>query len=142
MTFAKDLFVLHTYCRVLKFMAYHDETRRNQPQIQEPCCISDEALCNFLPLPIVAKSSILNVAEFLDPPMKTSPCKKTSPVSCKNQSFFLLFQNVATFIESHCFLFYFLQYDELILSSLLDGCYHYIVFMDPVNGYSKSKSPV
>ena len=27
----------------------------------------------------------------------------------------------------------------LILSSLLDDCYHYLVFMDPVNGYSKSK---
>ena len=46
----------------------------------------------------------------------------------------VLFRNVATFIESHCvFLCYFL------LSSLLEGCYHYLVFMDPVNGYSKSK---
>ena len=42
-------------------------------------------------LPIVAKSSILNVAEFLDPSLKTLPCTKTSPVSCDNQCFFLLF---------------------------------------------------
>ena len=56
-----------------------------------------------LPLPIVAKSSILNVAEFLDPSLKMLPCTKASPVLSENQSFFLLFQNVATFIESHYF---------------------------------------
>ena len=120
-------------------MAYNDEKRRNRGQIQEPCRILDEALCSFLPLPI-AKSSILNVAEVLDSSLKTSPCTKTTPVSCENQSFFLLFRNVVTFIKSHfVFLCYFLQYDEVFLSSLLDGCYHNIVFMDPVNGYSKSK---
>ena len=32
----------------------------------------------------------------------------------------------------------FLQYDVVVLISLLDGCYHHLVFMDPVNG-SKSK---
>ena len=70
-----------------------------------------------LPLPIVAKSSILNVAEFLDPSLKTLPCTKTSPVSCENQSFFLS-RNVANYIESHCvFLCYFLQYDEVFLSA-------------------------
>ena len=54
-------------------------------------------------------------------------------VLCENQSL-LLFQNVATFIESHCvFLCYFLQYDEVLLICLLDDCYHYLVFMDPVN---------
>ena len=37
------------------------------------------------------------------------------------------------------FLRYFLQYDEVLLRSLLDGCYDYLVFMDPVNGYSKPK---
>ena len=52
---------------------------------------------------IVVKSSILNVAEFLDPSLKTSPCRKTRPISSENHSFFLLFQNIATFIESHCF---------------------------------------
>ena len=51
-----------------------------------------------LPLPIVAKSSILNVEEFLDLFLKTSPCMKTSPVLCENQSFFLLFANAVTFI--------------------------------------------
>ena len=50
----------------------------------------------------VAKSSILNEAEFLDPSLKTLPYMKTSRVSCENQSFFLLFQNIATFIESDC----------------------------------------
>ena len=93
-----------------------------------------------LPLSIVAKSSILNVAEFIDPFLKTLPCTKTSLVSCKNQSFFLLFWNVATFIKSHCvFLCYFLQYDEVILISLLDGCYHDLVVFNPVNGCSKLK---
>ena len=48
---------------------------------------SDEALRKFLPLPIVAKNSILNVAEFLDPPLKTSPCMKTSLVSCEASLF-------------------------------------------------------
>ena len=75
----------------------------------------------------VAKSSILSMAEFLDLSLKMLPCMKTSPVSCENQSFFLLFQNVASFIKSHClFLCYFLQYDEVLLISLLDGCYHYL----------------
>ena len=96
---------------------------------------SDEALCKFLPLPIVAKNSILNVAEFLDPPLKTSPRMKTSLVSCETSLFFL-FRNVATFVESHVFLYCFL------LSSLLDDCCHYLVFTDPVNGYSKSKQLV
>ena len=60
---------------------------------------SDEALCKFLPIPIVAKNSILNVAEFLDPPLKTSPCLKTGLVLCETSLF--LFQNVATFVKSH-----------------------------------------
>ena len=55
---------------------------RYQGQIQESSCISDEALSNFLKLPIVAKSSILNMAEFLDLSLKTSPCMKTIPVTC------------------------------------------------------------
>ena len=50
----------------------------------------------------VAKSSVLNEAEFWDPSMKTLPCTKTSQLSCENQLFFLLFRNVAIFIESHC----------------------------------------
>ena len=60
----------------------------NQGKIQESYCMSDEALCNFLPLPIVAKSSILNAAEFLDSSLETLSCMKASPVSGKNQSFF------------------------------------------------------
>ena len=93
-----------------------------------------------LPLPIVTKSSILHVAEFVHPSLKKSPCMKSSPVSCETQSFFLLFRNIATFIESHCLLScYFLQYDEVFLISLLAGCYHYLVFMDQVSDCSKSK---
>ena len=48
---------------------------------------SDEAFCKFLPIPIVAKKSILNVAEFLDPPLKTLPCMKTSLVLCETSLF-------------------------------------------------------
>ena len=41
----------------------------------------------LLPLPIVAKSSILNVAEFQDPSLKVLPYAKTSPVLCESRSF-------------------------------------------------------
>ena len=95
-----------------------------------------------LPLLIVAKSFILNIAEFVDLSLKTSPCMKTSPVSCENQFFFLLllFQNVATFIKRSCvFLCYFLQHHEVFLISLLGGGYHYLVLMVPVDSCSKSK---
>ena len=69
-----------------------------------------------LPLPIVAKSSILNVLEFLDLSLKTSSCTKTSPVLCEFQSFLLLFRNAAIFIVSHqVFLCCFLLYDEVFL---------------------------
>ena len=92
-----------------------------------------------LPLPIAAKGSILNMAKILDPSLKTPPCTKTSQVSCENQSFFL-FSKCGHLYWSHCvFLCYFLQYDEVSLINLLDGCYHYLVFIIPVNGYSKSK---
>ena len=32
-----------------------------------------------------------------------------------------------------------LPYDEVLSIRLLVGCYHYIVFMVPVNAYAKSK---
>ena len=82
------------------------------------------------PLPTAARNSILNVVEFLDLSLKTSPCTKTSLVSCKNQSCFLLFRNAATFIESHhVFLCYFLQYDEVFFDQpfrrlLPLSCFH------------------
>ena len=38
------------------------------------------------------------------------------------------------------FLYYFLQYDEVILSGLLDGCYHYIIFMDLVKGQNQDQN--
>ena len=72
---------------MLKLIAYNDEKCRNQGQIQEPY----KPLCNFLLLPIVTKCFILNVVEFLDLSLETSPCTKTSLVLCENQSFFLLF---------------------------------------------------
>ena len=103
---------------MLKSIAHNDEKRRNQVQTQEFCHKLDEALCNFLPLPVVAKSSILNAAEFPDPSLKMSPCTKTSPVLCENQSFFLLFQNVVTFIKSLLLL----PYNEILSSSILDSC--------------------
>ena len=53
---------------------------------------SDESLYKFLPLPIVAKNSILNVVEFLDPPLKTLPGTKTSLVSCENSLFTYYFE--------------------------------------------------
>ena len=59
--------------------------------------------------PLVVNPTITNcckelhhVAEFLHAPLKTLPRTKTSPISWENRSFFLLFRNVATFIESHC----------------------------------------
>ena len=111
----KDLFALHTYigCWSLSHIMMRNVEIRGR----------SKNLRNCLPLSIVAKNSILNVAEFLDPSLKSSPCTKTSPMSCENQHFFLLFRNLAAFIESHCvFLCYFLQYDEELLSSLLDSC--------------------
>ena len=72
------------------------------------------ATCKYyFPLVVSPETSISNVAEFLDPSLKTSPCTKTSPVSCENKSSFLLFRNVATFIENHCVLLcYLLQYHD------------------------------
>ena len=84
------------------------------------------ATCKYY-CPLVVSSTITNcckesVLEFLDPFLKTSPCTKTSPVLCEFQSFFL-FQNAATFMESHCvFLCYFLRNDEVFLISLLTSC--------------------
>ena len=94
---------------------------------------SDEALCKFLPIPIVTKNSILNMVEFLDPPLKTLPCMKTSLVSCETSLFSYFKMWLPLSKCGYLFLCYFL------LSSLLDGCYYYLVFTDPVNGYPKSR---
>ena len=73
-------------------------------------------------------------------PILILPVKMVVIILCENQSFFLSLKNVANFIESHfVYLCYFFQYDEVFLISLFDACYHYLVFMDPVNGYSKLK---
>ena len=96
--------------------------------------------CSLVLNPTITKLQRAPSQMFLDLSLKILPCTKTSLFSCKNQSFILLFQNVTTFIKSHCvFLCYFLQYGEVFLISLLDGCYHYLVFVDPVNRCSEPK---
>ena len=90
------------------------ELRSNMPILSIGCI----PLCKFLSLPIVAKSSILNVTDLLDPPLKNSPCMKTSPDSCET-IFFKLFWNVAHFIQSRCIFLLLWQYDEVFLGSLL-----------------------
>ena len=97
--FVKDLFLLFVFIE-LKFIAYNVEIHRNQEHIQKHCGFPHEALCNFLSLLIAAKSSILNMVEFQDLSLKTSPCMKTSWVLCENQSFLKcghLFQNSLCF---------------------------------------------
>ena len=66
----------------------------------------DEALWKFLLLPIVAKSSILNVPKFLDPPLKTSPCMKTSPVSCETNLFSYYFKMWPPLLKVIIFLYF------------------------------------
>ena len=136
MTFIKKFVSSSCLYWVLKLIAYNDEKRRTLPHIrEEPYRILDEALYNFLLLPIVGNRYILNVAEFLDLSLKTSPCTETSPILCENQSFFLLFWNVVAFIKS--LLLFTIWWSALC--SLLDIYYHYLVFMDSVSGYSKSE---
>ena len=84
------------------------------------------ATCKYyFPWAVSPETSISNVAEFLDLSLKTSPCTKTSPVSCEKQSFSLLFWNLATFIEGQCVFLLLLTVWWSILISLLEGCYHY-----------------
>ena len=123
---------------MLKLIANNDEKLRNQVHIQDPCRILDEALYNFLPLPIFGKSFILNVVEFLDLSLKISPGTETSLFLWENQSFFLLFRNVVAFIKS---LYYFLAYDELLLCSLLDVYYHYLGFENQCTQILNLSSP-
>ena len=80
--------------------------------------------------PLVVNPTITNcckelhhVAEFLHAPLKTLPRTKTSPISWENRSFFLLFRNVATFIESHCvFLLLF-----TVWSSIFDRSFRWLL---------------
>ena len=68
---------------------------------------SDKALCKFLLIPVVAKNSM----------QKTSPCMKTSLISCET-SLFSYFEMWLPLTKcGYLFLYYFL------LSCLLDGCY-------------------
>ena len=88
---------------------------------------------------IVAKNPILNVADFLNPSLETTPCTKTSPTLYENQYFFSYYFWMWSPLSKLVFFCYFLQYYGVILSSFLDGSYWYIVFIDPDNGYSKPK---
>ena len=90
-----------------------------------------KAFTTFFCYQLFEKSSILNVAEFLDLSLRDSPCTENSPVLCENQSFFLLFRNVVAFIKS---LYYLLPYDKVRLCSLLLplSCFY-------GSSYSKSK---
>ena len=68
----------------------------------------------------------LKLAKFLDSFLKTPSCTKTSPVLRENQSFFLLFRNVAALIEFHfVFLCCFSQCDE-VFSNIYIYIYIYI----------------
>ena len=67
-----------------------------------------------LPLPVVAKSSILNVAEFLDLSLKTSPCTKTSPARVKTSLFSYYFEMLLPLSKVIVFFYYFLQYNESV----------------------------
>ena len=67
-----------------------------------------------LPLPIVAMSSILNVAEFLDPSLKTFPCTKTSPARVKTSLFSYYFAMWLPLSKVIVFFCYFLQYNETV----------------------------
>ena len=66
------------------------------------------------------------MAEFLDP-----PCMKTSPVLCETSLFSYYFEIWPPLSKVIVFLCY------MLFNSLLEGCY--LIFMDPVNGYSKPK---
>ena len=106
------------------------------------------ATCQYFPLVVgptitnCCKRTILNIGKFLDPSLKTLACMKTSPVLCENQSFFYYFKMWLPLLKVIKFFCFLLQHDEVFLISLLDGCYHYLVFMDPINDCSKSKLPV
>ena len=61
-----------------------------------------------------AKSSILNVAEFLDPSLKTFPCTKTSPARVKTSLFSYYFEMWLPLSKVIVFFCYFLQYNETV----------------------------
>ena len=71
-------------------------------------CQVTAATCKYY-WPLIVSPTITNCCKelhlecgrILDLPLKTFPCTETSLVLCENQSFFLLFQNGATFIGSN-----------------------------------------
>ena len=52
-----------------------------------------------VPLPTVAKCSILNVAEFQDLSLKMLPCTEPSLTSCENQYFSYYFEMLPPFLK-------------------------------------------
>ena len=83
-----------------------------------------------LPLPILANSSILNVAGI---------CLWKRRHARKPVFFSYYFEILPPLLTVIVFFCYFLQYDDVFLIDLLDGCYHYLVLRDPVNDYSNSE---
>ena len=73
--------------------------------------------------------------------LKTSPCAKTSPLFLGKPVFVLIILEYGElyYIKIHFFLSILFYRMMNFLSSLLDICYNYLVFMDPVIGFSKSK---
>ena len=56
-------------------------------QVTTATCKYCPSVVGLILLPTVAKSCILNIVQFLDLSLKTSPCIKTSQFLCENQSF-------------------------------------------------------
>ena len=57
---------------------------------------------------------------------------------CENWFFSIILKCGNIYQKSLCLSVIF-QSDKVFLTSLLDSCYHWLVFVDPVSGYSKSK---
>ena len=57
----------------------------------------------------------------------------------KTNLFSYYFEMLLPLLKVTMFFCYFLQYDEVSLLTFLEGCYHHLVFMNPVSRCSKLK---
>ena len=95
------------------------------------------ATCKYY-CPLVVNPTFTNSCKQLhlkcgrDLSLKMSPCTKTSLFS-------YYFEILPPLLKVTVFFCYFVQYDDVFLIDLLDGCYHYLVLRDPVNDYSNSE---
>ena len=86
---------------------------------------SDEAFYKFLPLPTIAKITILNVVEFLDLPLKTLPFMKASLVSCETSLFLIskccqLYQKSLFFsVSFYCMMNYTCSAFQMVATAIL-----------------------